>query len=202
MFFFARDYFSGNYCIHWIFFSHRLAVQYSICVHAGDKLPLVELGWTSRFRFILVGFMLKNKDIAVSVVFDLFYVVKIPWPTVFVWILETEFQCSALVFLFFIWHLGLADICQSLNNVFLICSIKRLAQAFCRMWTCCNRNWQRGWGSQRDKPTWLASLFPKHVLYIWRERGYMGGAFSNKLKSLTAFTNDQLIEETIGEMAK
>lgn len=53
-------------------------------------------------------------------------------------------------FCFFIWHLGLADICQRPYNVFLICSIKKLAQAFRRMWTCCNRNWQRGWGSQRQ----------------------------------------------------
>lgn len=119
----------------------------SICVHAGDKVLLVKFARTSHFRFIPVGFTFNNKKITVSVVFDLFYTAKKPWPTVFVWILEIEFQCSALAFLFFIWHLGLADICQRPYNVFLICSIKELAQAFCGMWTCCNRNWQRGRGS-------------------------------------------------------
>lgn len=57
----------------------------------------------------------------------------------FVWV-QAECQCSTLVFLVFIWHPGLADICQRTYDVFLICRIKEFARAFCRMWTCCNRN--------------------------------------------------------------
>lgn len=75
--------------------------------------------------------------------------------------MQTECQCSTLAFLFFIWHPGLADICQRPYDVFLICRIKELAQAFCRMWTSCNRNYTKRLTEREREPerrvymTWI-----------------------------------------------
>lgn len=114
----------------------------TINVHAGDKLFLDDFKSAifSKYRLVEFTFTKKKSQITFSV--DSFYTVKKPWPALFVWI-HKECQCSTPSFLVFIWHPGLADIRQRPYDVFLICGIKDLARAFCRMWTCCNRNYTK-----------------------------------------------------------
>lgn len=63
-------------------------------MYAGDKAPLVGFSRIRSVRLTPGEFISTDEKLKItfSAVFDSFYVVKKPWPTVFVWMLQTEFQ--------------------------------------------------------------------------------------------------------------
>lgn len=86
-----------EYALHVLIVSSYMTNK--VCVHAVDKLALVDFERTGCFEYLLAlaefTFTKKKSYITFFVSFDSFYTVKKLWPAVFVWI-QTECQCSIL----------------------------------------------------------------------------------------------------------
>lgn len=75
---------------------------------------------------------------------------------------------------FFTWQPGLVAICHRPYNVFLICSIKELYPAFCRMWTCCERKYTK---RLTEREPWRS--LQDHCFLNWNVWGDLGVQFQS-----------------------
>lgn len=142
-------------------------------VYAGDKPPLVGFSRIRCVRLTPGEFTSTNKKLKItfSVVFDSFYVVKKPWPTAFVWMLQTEsqglFKASGPGRYLSKTLQCVSDLKHERSCLSLLQNVDTLQQKL-------HKETDR---EGVKKSTWQASLFPKlglvnlqsHVEVIWGE---------------------------------
>lgn len=138
----------------------------TVCVHGGDKQPLVDFERTNCFKNRLAGIYFYKKKVADHLLccVSFFFIMLRNHGQLCSFGRWQNVNVPHWNLCFFAWQPGLVAVCHRPYNVFLICSIKEGYPAFCRMWTCCKRNYTK---RLTEREPWRSLHDTDHCFLNW-----------------------------------